>query len=121
MKVYILKKFFKSYFYNFPRWSSVNSFTFRFLILGGKWCVQILLEERGTGDSLYIYINRWKLAQYPAGLIVGANIRVTDVRVKRSKKNNVYLVSTSFTRILHSNLNSEWYEFLSSIFRAQIS
>lgn len=72
-----------------------------FGIKGGKLTVQITLQRNYSSDVSYVFLKRWKHAQYPAGLVPGITVCITDVNIKRSKKKNYYFISTPLTRILH--------------------
>lgn len=69
-------------------------------------CVQITLQQNLSYDVVSVFIKRWQLQQYPAGLVTGVTVCFTDVNVKRSKCNKSYFVCTPFTRILHLSSDS---------------
>ncbi|XP_065208645.1 uncharacterized protein LOC135837334 [Planococcus citri] len=83
-----------------PPKSKVTGFGIR----GGKINVQITLQEVSTARVTYVFLKRWKMEQYPAGLAKGVTVCFTDVNIKRSRKNNLYFVNTPLTRILHLNV-----------------
>lgn len=76
-------------------------------------CVQIILQQNFCYDDISVFMKRWQLQQYPAGLIAGVTVCFTDVNVKRSQCNKTYFVCTPFTRILHLSSDSH-QRYLSS-------
>lgn len=72
-----------------------------YFVSGGKMCVQITLQSELSTDMVSIYLKRWRLQQYPAGLVNGVTVCVTDVNIKKSKHEKTYFISTPFTRIVY--------------------